>query len=128
MKKPSKIIQQLLVAIILLALIWANFSVLQFTHSHLDENGNIIVHSHPYQNNDQKSQHFPNHAHSKSEISLLGLIYQILTVFILHILFFNLFLRCNSKLNKIFHSQWNPVEIFCARISRRGPPIIIHFA
>ncbi|MBN2089391.1 hypothetical protein JW964_07250 [candidate division KSB1 bacterium] len=128
MRKSSNKIQQLLVVILLFALIWANYSVLQFTHSHLDENGNIIVHSHPYSTNDQKGQPFPNHEHSKIEFTLLALIYQVLTLFILFVLFFNFFLRFNSRLNKIFNSQWNPVQSFCTKISRRGPPVIILFA
>jgi hypothetical protein len=115
-------IQQLIILLTLLSLIWANFNVFYFTHSHVDENGRIIVHAHPYQKEDRKSHNAPNHTHSKSEFTLLALIYQVLSLFILYLLFFIFLFHFNPNLKTKFSFQWNPAEIICKNIFRRGPP------
>jgi 4-amino-4-deoxy-L-arabinose transferase-like glycosyltransferase len=127
MKISRNKIQQLIVALILLSLMWANFNVFYFIHTHVDENGNVIVHAHPYHKEGQKSPNVPNHTHSKSEFTLVSLIYQVLTLFTLCLLFFVFlfYFNLNQKIN--FSFQWNPAEIFCNNIVRRGPPSLLQF-
>jgi len=120
-------IQQLIVALILFSLMWANFNVIYFAHTHVDENGRIIVHTHPYQKEGQQSN-APNHTHSKIEFAILGLIYQVLTLFTLSLLFFVFLFYFNSNQKFKFSFQWNPTEIFSNKILRRGPPTLLQFA
>lgn len=117
-------IQPLIVTLILLALMVANFNIFYFVHYHIDDNGKIIVHAHPYQKEDQKSHNAPTHTHSKSEFILLALIYQVLSLFILYLLFFILF-HFKPYLRTKFSYQWNPTAISCKDIFRRGPPALI---
>ena len=121
-------IRKLIAPLILLSLIWANFTVFYFAHPHIDENGNIIVHVHPYHKEKQAHHHFPNHTHSKNEFALLALIYHILSVFVLYWFAFHFFLRFNPVLKNRFSFQWNPNQIFCKTISNRGPPFLIQFS
>ena len=120
-------IQPLIVIVTLLLLIWANFNVFYFAHTHVDENGRIIVHAHPYQKEGQQSS-APKHTHSKSEFTLLAVIYQILTLFTSGSLCFAFFFYFNSNQKFKFSFQWNPVEVFCQKLLRRGPPSLLQFA
>jgi len=120
-------IQQLIVALILFSLMWANFNVIYFAHSHIDENGRVIVHAHPYQKEGQQNN-VPNHTHSKSEFALLAIIYQVLTLFTSGSLCFAFFFYFNSNQKFKFSFQWNPTEICCNKILRRGPPSLLQFA
>lgn len=38
-----------------------------FLHIHIDDDGNIVTHSHPYGHNSDKSSGFPSHHHSNVE-------------------------------------------------------------
>jgi len=121
-------IRPLIILFIFFSLIWANFNVIYFAHSHIDENGQLIVHAHPYHKDSQKNHNAPNHTHSKSELTLLGLIYQILSFFALYLLFFIFLSNFNPMIKILFSFQSNPVEIFSKSILRRGPPSMLRFA
>ena len=121
-------IQPLIVALLMLALMGANFNVFYFTHSHIDENGNIIVHAHPYQKDDRGTHNAPNHTHSRSEFTLLALIYQVLSLFTFYVLIFSFLLNLNLNLKNKFSFKWNPAEIFSKNIFRRGPPSLVQFS
>jgi len=117
-----------IVVIILLSLLWANFNVFYFSHSHVDANGNIIIHAHPYQKQGQQNSNAPNHTHSKNEFTLLALIYQVLTLFILFALIFIFRVLFNPNLQAKFSFQWNSAEVICKNILRRGPPSAVQFS
>jgi len=121
-------IQLFIVAAILLSLLWANFNVFFFSHIHIDANGQLIVHAHPYHKESQKSHNVPNHTHSKNEFTLLALIYQVLSLFTLYLLILLFQLHANLNLKTKFSFYWNPAEVICKNILRRGPPSPIQFS
>ncbi len=120
-------IKLLLVFLLVISSIWANFNFYYFAHIHVDENGNIIVHAHPYQKGDQKSPDTPNHTHSKNEFIFLASFYQTLSLFALFLFFVIFYLDFNPNLKTKFFTQWNPAEIFFENVLRRGPPSFVQF-
>ncbi len=128
MIKSSGKITLIIVTLILFAFLGANFNVFYFSHWHIDENGNIIVHAHPYKKTDQSSQQTTSHSHSKSEFVLLALIYNILTLFSFLLFIFVSLLKLNQNLKVILSYHWNPSTFFSKHILRRGPPSMLHFA
>ena len=119
--------QQIIVTLTLFSLIWADFDLFYFTHFHIDENGQIIVHAHPYQKESQKTNNFPKHTHSKREFALLALIYQVLCQFTLFLFLIFFLLNFNVNLKNSFSFQGNPVQSFCKNIFKRGPPSFVQF-
>lgn len=115
-------IKKKIVIFLLLPLLWANFNVFYFSHLHIDENGKLVVHAHPYQKGDQNQANAANHTHTKNKFILLALIYQALTVFTLSLFIFAFLFNFNLNRKINFSFQWNPAEIFCNNILRRGPP------
>ena len=121
-------IQQFVFTLTLLSLLWANFNVFYFTHSHINKNGKMIVHAHFYQKENQKNNDIPNHTHSKSEFTLLALIYRILSLFTFSLFAFHFLLPVHRNFKIKFSSQWNPTGILCKNILKRGPPYLIQFS
>ena len=117
-----------IVVTLLFLLVWANFTLSYFTHSHIDENGNIIIHAHPYQKAEQGSTGVPTHTHTKSEFTLLALIYNLLSLFVFCSLVIIFLFHVNPILKPKFSFQWNPFNAFCKLIFRRGPPSILQLS
>ena len=123
----NKFQQVIIVILLLLSLIWTGFNLVYFTHSHIDENGKIVIHAHPYQRENQKNTNSPKHPHSKRELIILAFIYQVLSHFTCILFFIFFLLNFNTNVVNKFSFQWNPAKFFCKNIFRRGPPSFIQF-
>jgi hypothetical protein len=109
------------------SLMGASCNVFYSVHSHIDENGKMIVHAHPYQKQSQPGSTVPNHSHTKSEFAFLALIYQALTQFTFYLFAINFLLNFNGDLISKFFIQCNPTVLFFKNIFRRGPPSFARF-
>ena len=124
----SSINKLLIALLILLSIIWANFDFFYFAHFHLDENGQTIVHAHPYQKENQRGHNAPTHTHSKTEFTLLSLIYQVLSFFTSYLFLFIFLLHFLPNLKTKFSFQLNLNELFFKTIFRCGPPSLVQFS
>ncbi len=122
--KKSKILP-LIVVLITLSLIWANFNLFYYVHLHFDENGHIVVHAHPSQETNHTKNPAKHHSHSKDEFFNLSLIYQILTLFSLIFIIHTLL----AILNLIEKIKVSSQSFILKHISidtwRRGPPALL---
>jgi hypothetical protein len=116
----------LIVTLILFSLVWANVNLFYYAHTHTDENGHLIFHAHPYQKTNEKDT--PVHTHSKTEYILLGIIYEIMSLFMFSGLLFISLLSVNPILKPVIFHQ-NPFRVFfCKCNSRRAPPLCLSFS
>ena len=120
-------IKILIVILTILSLSWTSFNLFYFTHFHIDKTGKIIVHSHPYQKEDNQNKSAPTHTHSKNEFTLLALIYNVLSFFTILIISLFFLLNFKTNLKSYIFLQWNPTDYFFKNILRRGPPSMLQF-
>jgi len=119
--------KKLPVLLTLIALIWVYWNLSYFAHIHIDANGKVIVHAHPYNEQTQKRHSVPKHTHSKSEFSILALIVHTLSLFLLFLCLFLFNLHYNSKPKAGTAFQRHSTNIFYKTIFKRGPPAVILF-
>lgn len=93
-----------------------------FVHSHHLENGQTIIHAHPY-NLFAEGDSKPKHEHSKNELILINLFNNIL-VSIIIISFFTAFIRKNvvKECVPIVKNEFYKTNYFLSSISARPPP------
>ena len=113
-----------IVLLIILSLSWASFNLFYFVHFHIDENGQILAHAHPYQKSDEKRSGDPAHSHSKSEFTLLAIIYEALSIIIFGLIFIIFTLKLNPNLTSHIPFHSNFIYYFFKNIFRRGPPLL----
>lgn len=114
-----------IVLLIILSLSWASFNLFYFVHFHIDESGQIFVHAHPYQKANEQRSGAPTHSHSKSEFTLLAIIYEALSIIIFSLIFIIFTLKFNPNLKPyiLFHSNF--IHYFFKNIFKRGPPLLL---
>ena len=98
------------VILILLSISWTSINNFYFTHYHIDASGNIVVHAHPYQKEDNRKSGVPSHTHSKNEFISLALIYNLLSLFTIILAVFFLHLTSKPHLKLYFPFQGNPAD------------------
>jgi len=110
--------------IIVISLLWSNYNFYFNTHFHVDENGRIILHSHPFSKN-SSSKDLPNHHHNKNEFIALHLLHRIFsnTYFLIVTIFFFILTK---KVAFIFIQTFPNKLLFKHAITKRGPPHLIY--
>jgi|GEM_PF-811002 len=114
------------VTLILLAFIWSHFNIYYYSHVHTDENGKIVVHAHPFQKNNPKTQAAPSHTHSRNEFIFLALIGYVHSLFTFLCLLFLFLLKDESNPQSVFSILWIPASLLYGEIRRRGPPVFVN--
>lgn len=89
-------VQKIILLITLPVVLLLFFNQIAFQHYHILENGLIIEHSHPFNNNPVKGTPYQSHNHTDFEYTVLAQISQI-TGFLLLLFFFERFLRVMQK-------------------------------
>lgn len=120
MKKLGKSTRIVLTVLIGIALLWVSFCMLYFSHAHIDENGHLLFHAHPFHENTGGHQ-LPHHTHTKIEYIFLSAFYHFVSLLLVC-----LFLWQWLSFPKVFRKE----PEFCANISeiirksilKRGPP------
>lgn len=101
---------------------WLFFNQVAFWHFHILENGVIIEHAHPFQNNTQTGTPYQKHHHSDFEYTLLAQISTIAGLLVL-ILVLGLFINnIHISLPGLPVTHLQPVYLSVYRL--RGPPAI----
>jgi len=117
MNRINHIVIKTLASILLLVSLLLIINNALFIHIHKLPDGNIIAHSHPY----NKSENLPNHNqhnHTNSEILLLLQLQTLIIVFIVGIVFYNLF----NHYKKIVYFSNNLKVIYYSNKLSRAPP------
>lgn len=120
--KPPKI-KSIISIFLLLMLVWGNYSILRFSHYHVDESGQILLHTHPFHEENRQSPTPVKHTHSKHEFSILSFIFEVLSIFIFCFFILFLALKFNPVYKTVLLQQFNLVSLILRDISRRGPPV-----
>ena len=116
-------LKNILVLSLILVLCWVNVNLMVYGHFHVDEQGRIVFHAHPFQKHDLQSNGAAKHKHSTQQLQLLAIVTHFLIPLFLAILFILVDLSPNSSLNFVFdHIVFNAF-ITCRSYSHRGPPI-----
>lgn len=113
----------LLALLALLLLVWVNVYLACFSHFHVDEKGEIIVHAHPYARAEEANSATAQHTHSRGEYIYLAVVYSVLTTFLFYLFLIALLLQILPGPGKIGACRINISDIFLNSILRRGPPI-----
>ena len=79
MKNLGKSTRIVLAVLIGIALLWVSFCMLHFTHAHIDENGHLLFHAHPFHENTGGHQ-LPHHTHTKIEYIFLSAFYHFVSL------------------------------------------------
>lgn len=108
----------------LLLLFWLNFNLACFSHFHIDEKGQIVVHAHPYAKAEEAHNAASQHTHSRGEYIYLAAVYSVLTTFVFCLFLITLLLQILLGPGKICNCRINIGDIFLNAILRRGPPPI----
>jgi len=122
MTRNRKSLKTSIVILMFFSLIGAHSIVFYFSHVHIDDNGEFVVHAHPYQKENPNDHQAPNHSHSKHELIFLALFYQSLTQLLVSLFVIYSLWYFKKDLVSSFFFQWNPTQSFFKNISRRGPP------
>lgn len=123
MKRIEKSTHIALAVLIGVAFLWLNFSILYFSHAHVDENGHLIFHAHPFHENTE-GHHLPHHTHTKIEYIFLSAFYHLITLLIAFLSLGN-FLpppRFPRPETAVFA---NITESIRRGILKRGPPFLV---
>ncbi len=91
-----------------------------FTHSHKLENGNIVVHAHPFNRSDANNQEHSHH-HSKEELIYLD-IQKNLLIFVNILLILICLNVIHVSLDISYHSF---IRTILKAVSDRAPPLMI---
>lgn len=118
--KNKLAIFKILAIIIVVSLLWSNYNYYFNTHFHIDNNGRIVLHSHPYSKN-SSSRDLPNHHHNKNEFFVLHFLHRTLASLLILFLIIFLFFRQN-KIIHIFLQTYPNKLLFKHNITQRGPP------
>ena len=112
----------ILTLFVLLLFVWVNFNLSYYSHFHIDENGKIIVHAHPFAKTERHGNSATHHTHTQSEYIYLASIYSTLVLFIVCIFLISFLLQIHPQVKREPLFQWTPGDIFRSAIFRRGPP------
>lgn len=113
----------LLALLALLLLVWVNVYLACFSHFHVDEKGEIIVHAHPYARAEESNSATEQHTHSRGEYIYLAAVYSVLTTFVFCLFLIALLLQILPGPGKIGTCRISIGDIFRSAILRRGPPL-----
>jgi len=105
---------------VLVTIVFVNYTIIVNGHFHVDENGHIVFHSHPYSKSNN-SLAFPKHHHTKFELFIIAQTVNTLSLFLVVLLFIHFFLPTRKK----FHFYSDPDIVgfdFYLLPERRGPP------
>jgi hypothetical protein len=109
---------------LLLVLVWGNYALFHFSHYHVDASGQIVLHAHPFHQENPQNQ--TQHTHTKNEFSILSFIFEVLSVFVIGFALVLIALKLNRGFQPVFQTQCNPLNLIFPNISRRGPPFVFH--
>jgi hypothetical protein len=111
------------VAICLSLLIaWVTYNVTVNTHYHLDSNGMLVKHAHPYESSEHSPMN-PTHTHSTEEMLLLVLITDS-SFGLIMILVIGILLLIEKKAYQIINTRSFHIFKFNEAIFYRGPPVL----
>ncbi|MCK9485070.1 MAG: hypothetical protein M0R34_11995 [Candidatus Marinimicrobia bacterium] len=108
---------------VLLLLFWANYNLTFYNHLHIDQDGRIIIHSHPFPTAERTGESTSTHTHTKSEFTFLASIYSILSTFLFWVLIVTLIIKILRELEYTSPLFTNIGDIFRNTVLRRGPPL-----
>ncbi len=106
----------------LLVLMWVQVNLFYFAHTHLDGQGHLVVHAHPYQQVAQQSDSSADHSHSRNELLALSFLFNVLSAFMLYVVLTCMSAPRRRVLGQLFSSLWIPELLPGRHVFRRGPP------
>ena len=125
MKKPG-IKWTLLISLILLTVfVWANINYFYFSHIHIDENGGIIVHAHPYKTDYPSTESFPAHTHNVGEMHFLAMLYHFAAILAVFLFVYSFILLINHQFRVNTDCFFKPIHLISSGNFKRGPPVFV---
>jgi len=123
MKKSNDAARKITAVLILAVFVWAAVSLCYFSHIHIDQQGRIILHSHPYDKHAGPSEADTGHSHTQQEFIFLALLYHGLSLVTAVFVLFTIIL---TTLERVRYSAETPApaSILSGTISHRGPPLL----
>ncbi|MCT4639866.1 MAG: hypothetical protein N4A72_19360 [Bacteroidales bacterium] len=120
-------INRVLLPLVMIATLLLVFNATVNTHTHILEDGTIIVHAHPFKTMgqaDASESNSADHTHSKKEFDIISVISNFLLVttillFLFNILFYKTREYGKNDIIQIFRRQYQLVAF-----SYRGPPAL----
>ncbi|MCK5740339.1 hypothetical protein KAH55_14215 [bacterium] len=122
-----KILHALLIFIMIMALGWGTVGIYYYGHFHIDQNGHVLFHAHPFQGESSHSDAFPAHHHSWLEMNLLAILTQVLVLLAGFVALVLIRLQVLRRF-QLVHQNSPLLHFFYTRISRRGPPAVFFHA
>ncbi len=117
-------IKKIILALLLPAIISLFFNATVNKHYHLLSSGQVIQHAHPFSNNTDSQTPFQNHNHSKTELIILNILTNTISLAIIFLIFaLELFIFKQKKLFTFINNQYNQIYLFVKK--SRAPPIIL---
>ncbi|MDG5799264.1 hypothetical protein QA597_02690 [Marinilabiliaceae bacterium ANBcel2] len=102
--------------------LWLGYNNAANWHYHVNSQGAIVKHAHPYQPSKDTSSNCQEHSHSKAEFAILALLYTFAGLLTLFFLINAIKKECREKKISI-KSQFFLKSLFTKEIQLRGPPL-----
>ncbi len=111
--------------ILLIVFVWANINYFYFSHIHIDENGGIIVHAHPYKTDSPSTEPFPAHTHNVGEMHFLAMLYHFAAILAVFLLVYSFILSINHQFRVNSGFFFKPFYLISSDNLKRGPPVFV---